>query len=201
MYSRFVPETGTRSWVSGQNTDHLDLTTAAFRCTSCTHASGRTHPGSVFFACSQEKEHRDSATETGGETRPMNLDLDFENMRRSDLSGVSDFFRLHTSRRRTNMKKLIAVFFTLSLLMCGVTVAQDTMKQDNMKADASAKAVKITGKISDDGKTFVNDKDSKSWTIQNPDAIKGHEGHHVTLSAHVYADKGEVHVMSLKMAK
>jgi pentapeptide MXKDX repeat protein len=98
------------------------------------------------------------------------------------------------------MKKLIIVF-TLSLLMCGVTVAQDTMKQDNMKADASAKAVKITGKISDDGKTFVNDKDSKSWTIQNPDAIKGHEGHHVTLSAHVYADKGEVHVMSLKMAK
>jgi hypothetical protein len=98
------------------------------------------------------------------------------------------------------MKKLIIVS-TLSLLMCGVTMAQDTMKQDNMKADASAKAVKITGKISDDGKTFVNDKDSKSWTIQNPDAIKGHEGHHVTLSAHVYADKGEVHVMSLKMAK
>jgi hypothetical protein len=98
------------------------------------------------------------------------------------------------------MKKLITVFFALSLLMCVVTVAQDTMKQDNMKADASAKAVKVTGKISDDGKTFVSDKDSKSWTIQNPDAIKGHEGHHVTLSAHVYADKGEVHVISLKMA-
>ena len=97
------------------------------------------------------------------------------------------------------MKKLITVFFALSLLMCGVTVAQDTMKQDTMKADKSAKAVKVTGKISDDGKTFVDDKDSKSWTIQNPDAIKGHEGHHVTLSAHVYADKGEVHVMSLKM--
>jgi hypothetical protein len=98
------------------------------------------------------------------------------------------------------MKKLITVFFALSLLMCGVTVAQYGTKQDDMKADKSAKAVKVTGKISDDGKTFVSDKDSKSWTIQNPDAIKGHEGHHVTLSAHVYADKGEVHVMSLKMA-
>ena len=98
------------------------------------------------------------------------------------------------------MKKLITVFFAFSLLMGGVTVAQDTMKPDTMKADKSAKAVKVTGKISDDGKTFVSDKDSKSWTIQNPDAIKGHEGHHVTLSAHVYADKGEVHVMSLKMA-
>ncbi len=98
------------------------------------------------------------------------------------------------------MKKLITICFALSLLMCGLTVAQDTMKQDNMKADTSAKAVKVTGKISDDGKTFVSDKDSKSWTISNPDAVKGHEGHHVTLSAHVYADKDEVHVISLKMA-
>src|SRR3984893_6338908 len=99
------------------------------------------------------------------------------------------------------MKKLITIFFAFSLLMCGVTVAQDTMKQDPMKSDKAAKEVKITGKISDDGKTFVNDKDSKSWTISNPDAVKGHEGHHVTLQAHVDADKNEVHVKSLKMAK
>jgi pentapeptide MXKDX repeat protein len=98
------------------------------------------------------------------------------------------------------MKKLMTICFALGLLLCGVAVAQDSMKQDNMKADGSAKAVKVTGNISADGKTFV-DKDGKSWTIQNPDAIKGHEGHHVILTAHVYADKGEVHVMSLKMAK
>ena len=97
------------------------------------------------------------------------------------------------------MRKLMAICFALSLIMCGVTVAQDTMKQDNMKSDSSAKAVKVTGKISDDGKMFVNDKDGKSWTISNPDAVKGHEGHHVTLTAHVYADKNEVHVMALKM--
>ena len=48
---------------------------------------------------------------------------------------------------------------------------------------------------------FVSDKDGKSWTINNPDAVKGHEGHHVTLQAHVDADKNEVHVVSLKMAK
>jgi lipid-binding SYLF domain-containing protein len=63
------------------------------------------------------------------------------------------------------------------------------------------KAVSVTGKISDDGKMFVSDKDSKSWAISNPDAVKGHEGHHVTLQAQVDADKGEVHVESLKMAK
>jgi hypothetical protein len=48
---------------------------------------------------------------------------------------------------------------------------------------------------------FVSDKDSKSWTISNPDAVKGHEGHHVTLQAHADADKNEVHVVSLKMVK
>ena len=68
------------------------------------------------------------------------------------------------------------------------------------KSDTSAKAVSVTGKISDDGKTFISDKDSKSWIISNPDSVKGHEGHHVTLTAHVDADKNEVHVMSLKMA-
>jgi hypothetical protein len=102
------------------------------------------------------------------------------------------------------MKKMLAFCFALALAV-GVAAAQDTMKTDNpkndeMKADAS-KAVPVTGKISDDGKTFVSDSDGKSYTISNPDAVKGHEGHHVTLKAHVNADKSEVQVMSLKMAK
>jgi hypothetical protein len=103
--------------------------------------------------------------------------------------------------KEKNMKKLMTICFALALLTFGVAAAQDCMQNDNMEADASKKAVQVTGKVSDDGKTFVSDKDSKSWTISNPNAVKGHEGHHVTLTAHVYADKNEVHVMSLKMAK
>jgi len=104
------------------------------------------------------------------------------------------------------MRKLMAICIALAILTFGVAAAQDTMSKDTMnhdtmKADASKKAVKITGKISDDGKTFMNDSDKKNWDIVNPEAVKGHEGHHVTLTAHVYADKNQVHVMSLKMAK
>jgi len=99
------------------------------------------------------------------------------------------------------MKMLIAICFALALLTSGVVSAQDTMHNDNMKGDASMKAVHVTGKVSDDGKSFVSDTDSKSWTINNPEAVKGHEGHHVTLTAQCNADKNEVHVMSLKMAK
>jgi pentapeptide MXKDX repeat protein len=106
-----------------------------------------------------------------------------------------------TYLKENNMKKLMTICFALALLTAGVASAQDTMQNDGMKADAAKKAVQVTGKISDDGKTFVSDTDSKSWSISNPDAVKGHEGHHVILKAHVDADKNEVHVMSLKMAK
>ena len=95
------------------------------------------------------------------------------------------------------MKKVMILGFALALLMSAAAVAQDTMKQDSsMKATTS-----VTGKISDDGKSFVSDKDGKTWTISNPDAVKGHEGHHVTLKAQADADKGTVKVQSLKMAK
>ena len=95
------------------------------------------------------------------------------------------------------MKKVMILGFALALLMSAAAVAQDTMKQDSsMKAPTS-----VTGKISDDGKSFVSDKDGKTWTISNPDAVKGHEGHHVTLKAQADADKGTVKVQSLKMAK
>ena len=97
------------------------------------------------------------------------------------------------------MKKVLTIVFALSLLTAFSMMAQD-MKQDNMKSGTSMKAASVTGKISEDGKSFVGDKDGKSWTISNHDADKGHEGHHVTLKAHVSADKNEVEVVSLKMA-
>src|ERR1700719_284953 len=99
------------------------------------------------------------------------------------------------------MRKLMTIIFALSLLTALGLAAQDTTNQDNMKAGTSMKAASITGKISDDGKSFVSDKDGKTWTISNPDAVKGHEGHHVTLKAQADAGKGEVKVVSLKMAK
>jgi len=104
------------------------------------------------------------------------------------------------------MKKLMTILFALSLLASiellaqDTTQPQDTTQKDTMKADTAGKASHITGKISEDGKTFVSDSDGKSYTISNPDAVKGHEGHHVTLKAQVSADKNEVNVMSLKMA-
>lgn len=96
------------------------------------------------------------------------------------------------------MRKLITILFALSFLMSISLLAQDTMKPP--ETASTVKASHVTGKISDDGKTFVSDKDGKTWTITNPEAVKGHEGHHVVLKAHVSADSNSVDVVSLKMA-
>ena len=104
------------------------------------------------------------------------------------------------------MKKLMLVSFALALVMALLALAQETpksgaMKQETSKAEKmSAKAVTVSGTVSEDGKTFV-DKDNKSWTVTNPEALKGHEGHEVTLTGHVDAAKNEVHVVSVKMGK
>jgi membrane protein implicated in regulation of membrane protease activity len=104
------------------------------------------------------------------------------------------------------MKKLMLISFALALVMSLLAFAQETtksgaMKQETTKAEKmSAKAVAVSGTVSADGKTFV-DKDNKSWTVTNPETLKGHEGHEVTLTAHVDAAKNEVHVVSVKMGK
>ena len=119
------------------------------------------------------------------------------------------------------MKKL----FVLCLATClsiGIALADDAKKSDTKKMD---KEVKVTGivtdpacaksgdkakmtdeacakKCSEDGKmAFVNDKDGSVWSITNPEALKGHEGHHVTLKGHANAADKSFHVMSAEMVK
>ena len=103
------------------------------------------------------------------------------------------------------MKKLLIPFLAACLMFSFGAVAQDaTAKPDDMSkpgAAAPLKTLKGTVKADGDKLTFVNDADQKAWDVMNPEALKGHEGHHVQLSAHVYADKSTIHVMSVKMLK
>lgn len=46
---------------------------------------------------------------------------------------------------------------------------------------------------------FVDSKDKKVYTVENQDALKGHEGHEVTVTGHVNAEKNSIHVEEVKM--
>jgi hypothetical protein len=69
------------------------------------------------------------------------------------------------------------------------------------KAAAKGKTLRLTGWVKDEGgKTvFVNDKDKQTWSVDNPDALNGHEGHHVRVKAKLNEGDKSVHILSVKM--
>ena len=104
------------------------------------------------------------------------------------------------------MKKLWILVVAVCVACSTAAVAQDMGKscdtgKGKMAASAPLKTLKGTVKSEGDKITFVSDTDQKSWDVMNPETLKDHVGHHVSVSAHVYADKGQIHVMSVKMMK
>lgn len=114
------------------------------------------------------------------------------------------------------MKKVLMLVLALGVVLSMTGFAKDAgaakeekisgIITDPMCAKSGDKAKMANAdcakKCASDGKyAFVSDKDGSVWAIQNPEAVKGHEGHHVTVNAHVYGDKKEVHIMKVVMAK
>jgi hypothetical protein len=102
------------------------------------------------------------------------------------------------------MKRLGVMLFTLVLSVSLAAIAQEAgTQQPAGSATTSTTKTKLQhlkGKVSDDGKSFTTDKDNKTYTIDNSDAVKGHEGHDVRLSGHVDASNNSIHVTSVTMA-
>jgi hypothetical protein len=117
------------------------------------------------------------------------------------------------------MKRLLTIAFAF-LVMCSITAfaqTSDAAQTDNnaantdkkvakaekseAKAAAKGKDMSLTGWVKNEGgkTTFVNDKDKQSWEISNPDAVKGHDGHHVTVKAKLNETDHSLTVDSLKM--
>jgi len=113
------------------------------------------------------------------------------------------------------MKKLIVVTCALALAMSTMALAQQSTDQtspsgsqtgqDNSKQPSTGqntpKQQSASGKISRNGKTFTNDSDNKSYTVDNPEADQGYEGQHVIMLIHVDPDTNTVHILSLEPQK
>jgi len=103
------------------------------------------------------------------------------------------------------MKKLLILGLAVCVFANVAALAQEGAKacDAHKSASASAPLKNLKGTVKQDGDkiSFVNDADQKSWDVMNPETLKDHVGHHVQVSAHVYADKDQIHVMSVKMVK
>jgi len=102
------------------------------------------------------------------------------------------------------MKTLFLVILALAVMLSMTAFAQYPSKEPAQKdqaAQAPLKSIDGTVKVDGDKITFVADKDQKSWAVENPEVLKGHEGHHVQVKAHVDADKGSIHIMEVMLLK
>jgi len=107
------------------------------------------------------------------------------------------------------MKKSIVSMVALALMCSVMALAKD--KATNIKgwvsdskcgaAGAKAGHADCAKKCEAAGEkaVFVSDKDKSVWSVDNPDALAGHEGHHVKVNAHVDAANKSIHVNSVKM--
>ena len=106
------------------------------------------------------------------------------------------------------MRKLLLVLVALcvAFMMISVAFAADATTVNGYVSDskcgvkgANAKAAECTKKCIKEGAKMVvvTDGDQKVLMVDNPDALKGHEGHHMAITG---TEKGDsIHVDSMKM--
>jgi hypothetical protein len=99
------------------------------------------------------------------------------------------------------MKKLFIAALAFSVVILGTPVLTHGKPQESTQDEKKPELVDIKGTVrSDNGKiTFAADEGGKSWDVVNPETLKDHVGHHVQLSAQVYADKGQIRVVTVIM--
>jgi hypothetical protein len=110
------------------------------------------------------------------------------------------------------MKKLMLGFLALTLAVWVVAgtqaYAQQSGSQQQGQTDqgqmgqqnqgSSSNTGQMSGNVSSNGKNFTSDSTNKSYKVDNPDSLKGHEGQHVALIVHVDPDTGVIHVMQVE---
>jgi hypothetical protein len=117
------------------------------------------------------------------------------------------------------MKRVLTVLFAFLLTASLSLMAQEPASKDKDQAAADKKVQKaeskeakaaekgktmsLTGWVKDqEGKTvFENDKDKQAWSITNPEAVKGHEGHHVKVKAKLNEADHSMNVEKLTMMR
>jgi len=111
------------------------------------------------------------------------------------------------------MKRVITALFAFLLAASLSLIAQEPASQGDKKvqkaekkeatASEKGKSMSLTGWVRDqEGKTvFENDKDKQAWSIANPDAVKGHEGHHVKVKATLNEADHSMNVEKLTMLR
>jgi len=96
---------------------------------------------------------------------------------------------------------LLAIFCLCFALSVVPALSQDAPTQAPRKTQAAAGTglTNIMGTVQEGGDKLRFVTDQRAWNVENPETLKGHEGHYVHATARLYPDKGSMHITEVKM--
>jgi len=97
------------------------------------------------------------------------------------------------------MKTFLLVFVSLCFAVGIVTFAQDPPNSTPQNQAAGMRRTSILGTVRENGEKLTFVTDQRAWNVDNPETLKGHEGHYVRVNAYVHADEDWIHITEVKM--
>ena len=88
------------------------------------------------------------------------------------------------------MKTLLVAIFALCFPLSVAALSPDATNQAPGKTQATAgvRSTTIMGTIREDGDKLTFVTDQRAWRVDNPEILKGHEGHYVHARAYLYPE-------------
>ena len=98
---------------------------------------------------------------------------------------------------RTLLWAVLSLCFCLSVV---VALSQDAPNQTpKTPVDIGARLTTIMGIVQEDGEKLSFVTEQRAWKVDNPETLKGHEGHYVHAEGYVYPNKDLIHITEVKI--
>ena len=104
-------------------------------------------------------------------------------------------------RRLLPLKTLLFAIFSLCFALTVVVALSQDAPYQALKnpAEVRAQLTTIMGTVQEDGKNLRFVTEQRAWKVDNPETLKGHEGHYVHAEAYIYPDEDLIHIMEVKI--
>ncbi len=98
---------------------------------------------------------------------------------------------------KTLLLAILSLCFCLSVV---VALSQDAPNQaPKTQAAAGGRLTTIMGTVEEGGDKLRFVTEQRTWNVDNPEILEGHEGHYVHAQAYVYPDKNLIHITEVKI--
>lgn len=93
-----------------------------------------------------------------------------------------------------------AIFSLCFAISVVVALSQDAPSQaPKAPADIGSRLTTIMGMVQENGETLRFVTEQRAWKVDNPETLKGHEGHYVHVEGYVYPDIDLIHITDVKI--